>query len=376
VKALHLIKATGIAGAETHLLSLLPALRGQDVECGVVLMEDPQKPQRSFRERLEQSGIPVATLPIRWHLDPALPANLDAVLRKAPFDILHAHLPHGEVYGEIAMRAFPSRRFVVSRHNDDRFRRWLPMRPVFAPSLRRADRIIAISQSLRRFLIEVEKAAAEKVEVIPYGLDAESFSREGHPGAFRAEIGARENPLVGFIGRLTGQKGVDVLLRAFALVERHHPTVKLILAGEGPDRPALARLAKSLGLRRVMFLGWREDAADIMADIDLLVVPSRWEGFGLVALEAMAMGKPVVASNVSALPEIVAHAETGLLVSPGDAAELAEAMMAILSDTKRAAEMGRAARERVLKEFPVERMARRMSGLYKQLEATSQDGKE
>jgi len=376
VKVLHLIKVTGIAGAETHLLALLPALRERDIDCGVLLMEDPRRPQPNFRERLEQSGIPVETLPIRWHLDPALPANLDVLLRKSPFDILHAHLPHGEVYGGIAMRAFPSRWFVVSRHNDDRFRRWLPMRWVFASSLRRADRIIAISQSLRRFLIEVEKAPADKIEVIPYGLDAEAFSRAAHPGAFRAEIGARENPLVGFIGRLTGQKGVDILLRAFALVERCHPTVKLILAGEGPDRPALSRLAKSLGLQRVMFLGWRDDAADILADIDLLVVPSRWEGFGLVALEAMAMGKPVVASNVSALPEIVVPGQTGLLVPHGDAEELAEALGSILTDPKRAAEMGRAGRERVLKEFPVERMAKRMSGLYKQLEATSQDGKE
>jgi glycosyltransferase involved in cell wall biosynthesis len=367
MRALHLIKATGIAGAETHLLALLPALRQQKIECSVILMEDPRIPQHHFRELLEQSGIPVETLPIRWHLDPTLPANLDGVMRRAPFDILHAHLPHGEVYGEIAMRSFPSRRFVISRHNDDRFRRWLPMRWVFASSLRRADRIIAISQSLRRFLVEVEKAPANKIEVIPYGLDPESFARDAHPGAFRAEIGARENPLVGFIGRLTGQKGVDILLRAFALVERRHPTVELILAGDGPERPALSRLAQSLGLQRVMFLGWRADAADVLADLDLLVVPSRWEGFGLVALEAMAMGIPVVASNASALPEIVAPGQTGLLVSPGDAGELADAITTILSGPKRAAEMGRAGRERVRTEFPVERMAKRTSDLYHSL---------
>jgi glycosyltransferase involved in cell wall biosynthesis len=364
---IHLIKATGIAGAEAHLLALLPALRGQDVECRVILMEDPRRLQTNFRKQLEHSGIPVETLPIRWHLDPTLPANLDEVLRKSHFDILHAHLPHGEVYGEIAMRAFPSRRFVVSRHNDDRFRRWLPLRWVFAASLQRADRIVAISQSLRRFLIEVEKAPGDKIEVIPYGLDVESFSRDIHPGAFRAEIGARENPLVGFIGRLTGQKGVDILLRAFALVERRHPAVKLILAGDGPDRQALMRLTKSLGLQRVMFLGWRDDAVDILADLDLLVVPSRWEGFGLVALEAMAMGKPVVASNVSALPEIVIPGQTGQLVSPGDAGELAEAILAILSNPTRAAEMGRAGRGRVRKEFPVERMAQRTADLYHSL---------
>lgn len=367
LSVIHLIKATGIAGAEAHLLSLLPALRQQGVECAVVLMEDPRRPQNEFRARLEASGIPADMLPIYWHLDPTLPARLAGVLHRSPFDILHAHLPHGEVYGEVAMRSFPYGKFIVSRHNEDRFRRWPPMRWAFRPSLRRADRIIAISQSVRHFLIEVERVPAEKIEVIPYGLNAEAFAREAHPGAFRREIGARDVPLAGFIGRMTAQKGVDVLLRAFALVEKRHPTVKLILAGDGPDRRALMCLAKTLDLQRVMFLGWRSDASGILADIDWLVVPSRWEGFGLVVLEAMAMGKPVVASKVSALPEIVAQGETGLLIDPGSVEELADAMIAILSDSKRAAEMGRVGRERVRKEFPRELMTRRTAELYKKL---------
>jgi glycosyltransferase involved in cell wall biosynthesis len=116
-----------------------------------------------------------------------------------------------------------------------------------------------------------------------------------------------------------------------------------------------------------MFLDWRTDAANILADIDLLVVPSRWEGFGLVTLEAMAMGKPVVASRVSALPEIVVPGETGLLLTPGSVEELADAIMKILSDPKHAAHMGCAGKERVRKEFPVERMARRTAELYRSL---------
>jgi glycosyltransferase involved in cell wall biosynthesis len=364
VKVVHLLKAAGIAGAETHLLSLLPALRGEGIDSSVILLEDPRREQRVLRERLERSGIPVRTLPIRWHIDPWLPAGLEDLLRGSPFDILHAHLPHAEVYGELAMRSFPSAAFVVSRHNDDRFRRWLPLRWVFAPSIRRAGRIIAISESVKRFLVEVERAPAEKIDVIPYGMDADSFAREAHPGAFRREIGAGEHPLVGFIGRMTAQKGVDVLLRAFALVQRRHPTATLILAGDGPDRPAVMRLALSLGLERVMFLGWRTDTADILADIQLLAMPSRWEGFGLVALEAMAMAKPIAASRVSALPEIIVDGETGLLATPGSVEELADAITAILSDPKRAAAMGRAGRDRVRAEFPVKRMAQSTAAAY------------
>jgi glycosyltransferase involved in cell wall biosynthesis len=375
MKVLHLLKAAGIAGAETHLLALLPALRGQGVDSSVVLLEDPRRPQDVLRDRFERERIPVLALPIRWHLDPALPACLNNILGREPFDILHAHLPHGEVYGEIALRDFPSRPFVISRHNDDRFRRWLLLRWLFTPSLRRAGRIIAISQAVRRFLIDVEGAAAEKVEVIPYGLDADTFGRGAHPGAFRREIGIGDEPLIGFVGRLTRQKGVDVLLRAFAQVKTSHPKARLILAGDGPDRPALAALAQSLGLERAMFLGWRNDAADILADVDLLAVPSRWEGFGLVALEAMALGKPVVASRVSALPEIIVQDETGLLVSPGDHRKLAEALRSLLSNPQRAVKMGHAGEARVRKEFPVERMARRTVEVYKKIAIAPKDGK-
>jgi glycosyltransferase involved in cell wall biosynthesis len=371
IRSVHLLKATGIAGAETHLLALLPALRSQGVDSKVLLLEDPRRPQTELRSRFERERIPVITLPIRWHIDPALPALLYDALLREPFDVLHAHLPHGEVYGEIALRAFPGRGLVISRHNDDAFRRRRILRWVFAPSLRRAGRIIAISQAVRSFLVEVEGAAADKVAVIPYGLDAEAFARTAHPGAFRREIGALREPLVGFVGRLTRQKGVDVLLRAFAQVEKVFPTARLILAGDGPDRPALAALAKSLGLQRVMFLGWRGDAADILADVDLLAVPSRWEGFGLVALEAMALGKPVVASRVSALPEIVVPEETGLLASPGDPGELAEAIRMLLSDPRRAAGMGRAGRDRVECEFPVGRMAGRTAEVYRTLSTDS-----
>jgi glycosyltransferase involved in cell wall biosynthesis len=367
VRVLHLLKAIRIAGAERHLLLLLPALRDCGVETNVLLLEDPGQPQNLFRAHLEDGGSTVRTLPIHGHLDLRLPIALHEVLSQESFDILHAHLPHGEVYGEAALRSFPSRPFVITRHNDDRFRRWLPFQWVFAASLRRAGRVIAISNSIRRFLIEVEKVSPEKIETIPYGLDADAFAHSAHPGGFRRSSGMQDTPLVGFIGRLNRQKGVDILLRAFALVELRHPTARLVLAGDGPDRVRLARTAKSLGLRRVDFLGWRNDAVDILADIDLLVMPSRWEGFGMVALEAMALSKPVVASRVSALPEIIVPGETGRLVEPDRPEELAEAVLSILSDPARAAEMGRAGRRRALSEFPVERMARHTAEVYRAL---------
>jgi glycosyltransferase involved in cell wall biosynthesis len=157
-------------------------------------------------------------------------------------------------------------------------------------------------------------------------------------------------------------------------VERKHPAARLLIAGDGPDRRILEALAQSLGLRQAVFLGWRNDAANIMADVDLLAVPSRWEGFGLVTLEAMALAKPVVASHVSALPEIVVPGETGLLVRAGDFGGLADSIDSLLADPQRATVMGRVGRDRARREFTVERMAQRTADVYRNLVSLPKKG--
>jgi glycosyltransferase involved in cell wall biosynthesis len=323
IRSLHLLKATGIAGAETHLLALLPALREQSVESALLIMEDPRRPQTDFAARAEAQGVATARMAIRAHLDPGVVRRIQNAISELEgrgsgrsFDLLHAHLPHAELYGERAARAFPGMHFIISRHNDDRFRRWPLLRPVFAASLRRAERIIAISRAIAGSLTSLEHVPPAKIEVVHYGLAGELFAAGATPGRLRAELGLHDEPLVGFVGRMVTQKGVEVLLRAFAEVCRALPAVHLVLAGDGRRMDEMRARAGSLKLANSHFLGWRADIADIMADIDVLAMPSRWEGFGLVALQAMALARPVVASRVSALPEIIEDRVTGLLVPP------------------------------------------------------------
>ncbi len=124
-------------------------------------------------------------------------------------------------------------------------------------------------------------------------------------------------------------------------------------------------LAGRLGLANAHFLGWRGDIASFMADVDVLAVPSRSEGFGLVVLQAMALARPVVASRVTALPEVVEHGQTGMLVPPDDPASLARALTEVLLSPQRGAEMGRAGRSRLDREFTLERMAERTARVYR-----------
>ncbi|OGO46334.1 MAG: hypothetical protein A2Z30_07005 [Chloroflexi bacterium RBG_16_64_43] len=374
LRSLHLLKATGIAGAETHLLALLPALREHEVESALILMEDPRRLQHEFVAQAEAAGIATARIPIRAHIDSGAVARIRhailALERRAaqgPFDLLHAHLPHAELYGAQAVRAFESMHFLISRHNDDRFRRSRLLRLVFAPSRRRAERILAISRAIAASLVSLEGVAREKIEVVHYGLDGEGFAAQASPGRLRTELGLQDEPLIGFVGRMVAQKGVDVLLRAFEAVRRKLPEAHLVLAGDGRQMQAMLSLARSLRMGKFHFLGWRSDIADIMADIDVLAIPSRWEGFGLVALQAMAMARPVVASRVSALPEIIENQITGMLVPPDDPAKLARALIEVLRMPERGAALGRAGNARLAREFTLDRMAETTARIYREV---------
>jgi glycosyltransferase involved in cell wall biosynthesis len=170
-------------------------------------------------------------------------------------------------------------------------------------------------------------------------------------------------PLIGTLARLVPQKGLDVLLEAFARVP---PPARLVIAGAGTLRPVLeARAVMPDLVGRVAFLGPRADSAAVMAALDLFVLPSRWEGFGLVLLEAMAAGRAIVASRVSAIPEVVAEGETALLVPPDDPGALAAAIVALLDDPARRQAMGAAGRARVRQEFAPDRLVRATLDLYR-----------
>jgi len=374
LRALHLLKATGIAGAETHLLALLPALRDFEVTSALLIMEDPRLPQGEFAARAEAAGVPTARVPISAHIDPFVVRRLRRAMGGleqrgpggAPFDLLHAHLPHGEVYGAHVARAYPRMHFLITRHSDDHFRRSRLLRPVFAPPLQLAERIIAISHAVARSIMALEGVPPAKIEVVHYGLAGEAFAGTARRGSLRAELGLIDEPLIGFVGRLVTEKGVDVLLRAFAEVVRDMPRAHLALAGDGRLMGEMRALAGSLGLARAHFLGWRGDIASLMADVDVLAVPSRSEGFGLVVLQAMALARPVVASRVTALPEIVEPGQTGTLVPPDDPASLARALTEILQSADRGAALGRAGRSRLEREFTLERMASHTAQVYRE----------
>jgi glycosyltransferase involved in cell wall biosynthesis len=256
---------------------------------------------------------------------------------------------------------------VSSRHNDNHFRRRFPIRQVNQVLWRMADAGIGISDAIARFNIEVEGAPAGKMHRIYYGLEAtKPLDRASARAALTAEIGLPEDGvLVAMVCRLIEQKGVSYGLRAFVRVAQQHPNAHLLIAGEGPLRTALESEASALGIKnRVHFLGWRGNIPALMAALDIFLMPSLWEGFGLVLLEAMAQAIPVIATRVSAIPEIVINDETGLLVPPRDAEALASALENLLSDKPLRQYMGLQGQDRLETEFSAARMITETKTLY------------
>ena len=299
-------------------------------------------------------GLESVRLPCPRDIDPVLLRRVRRELARLRPDIVHTHLVHGDVYGGLGAGAVP---VVSTKHNDDPFRRG-PFRHVERLLTRRARRVIAISEALRRYCVQAVGLPAEKIEVVPYGLDDLPAPWGEGPDVSLPD----EARILLCVSRLAEQKGVDVAVRALAQVREIEPRAVLVVLGEGPER---ARLAAD----GVFLPGRVGDVASWYRRAELLVHPARWEGFGLALLEAMLAAKPVVATRVSAAPEIVVDGETGVLVPPDDAEALAEAVLGLLADPTRAAAMGEAGLARAQSEFSVARMAERTAAVYASVSA-------
>ncbi len=254
---------------------------------------------------------------------------------------------------------------VVTAHN------LMPLRPSLAGALglrltlREVSRWIAITEAVKRSL-EAVGAAPSSIRVIPNGVDPAAF-RRGHREEERHALGIPPDaPLVAIIARLEPNKGVDLGLRAFAMLRRGVPAAHLAIIGDGPDRAALESLARELGLRSaVRFTGWRENATALLSVADACLIPSRSEGQSLVALEAMALRVPVVAAAVGGLPEMVRHGETGLLAPAGDVGAMALGLSRLLKEPALRRRVVMTAEREVHLRWSEARMVRRTAELYR-----------
>jgi glycosyltransferase involved in cell wall biosynthesis len=353
---LHVQKVAGISGSEAHLLQLLPDLRRRGWDIRFLMLHEEEPGAWEFARALELGGVPVDAIPMHVDVDPGTFGRVLAYLLKARPTILHTHLVHADAYGQTAgmLAGVPVR--LSTKHGFNEFREGR----IFALGDRAigtlAHRQIAISRGLARYLAETEGFPESEFEIVHYGMAAGP-----EPEPYRGDV-----PRFLCVGRLIPIKGHVVLLRAFRQVLDARPDVRLDIAGRGVLEHGLKDLARELELGdAVRFLGHVTPVQGAIEDSLAVVVPSLGEGFGMVALEAMERGRPVIAASIGGLEDIVREGETGLLVPPGEAEPLAEAMLALASDPARAAAMGVEARRRALERFPEDRCTDRTEEVYR-----------
>ena len=369
LRILHVITSLDVGGAQKHLLSLVTGLRRRGHTADVAFFKNP-----SMIAPFTKSGARIYDLSAPGTFSPMLVPRLIGILRRGRYDVVHTHLLKADSYGTLAgvLAGTPVR--IASKHNDERALLKPPVAVVHGLISRLDHRVVVLSDYVGRYINGVGMVDRGRITRVYYGLPASSAATPEVGPRLRAELGiSPETPLVSTVGRLTEQKGLLYLLEAMAMVRQRRPEARLLVVGDAQDgrdeyKQELLQARSRLELQEsVIFTGVREDVPAVMQAIDLFVMASLWEGFGLVFLEAMAAAKPIVATRVSAVPEVVEEGVTGLLVPPRDPKALAEAMLSLLADRELARSMGRAGLLRLQERFTEERMVDEIEELYLEL---------
>jgi glycosyltransferase involved in cell wall biosynthesis len=367
VRILHVQKVSGVGGSERHLLSLLPALAEAGAEVRMFVAATGRSEE--FTDRLRDAGVAYSIMPAGPDANPRLVAALRREIQTYRPTVVHTHLVHADLHGLLAARAtgVPG---VSSVHGTPSFYLHEPYRMARRIAGRWSIRTIAISEHVRRFVERMRFARPGTARMVHYGIDASGWqSLNGERTATRESLGVADGEVVlGIASRLIAGKGHLTLLDACESAFREAPHLRLLIAGDGPLRDELARRIDQLGLReRAHCLGFIADIRSFMGACDALVFPTQpelSEGFGLAALEAMAAARPVIATRVGSLPEVVSDEVTGLLVEPQDVAALAAALVRLAEDPAIRREFGEQGLTRANAEFSLTAMIQRTLSVY------------
>ena len=352
VRVLHVVRPAA-GGIRAHVSALCSEQSRRGLRVGIA---SPQ-PIPTRDGACAHHRVPIAARP--HLLDIAAWRALARVAQR--YDLVHAHGLRGAwIAGPVARRVGAP--FVFTAHN---------LAPFPSPTVRLLLRwavgknaaVIAVSHAVARSLAPY---GIDAPHVIPGGIDAEAFARDAAPDRARAALGLAPGALlVAAVGRLAPEKGFASLVAAASRIGRE-TGAQVAIAGDGPLRDELARLAHAGG-DAARLIGYTDRPADLLAAADVVVAPSIQEGLGLAPIEAMALGKPIVATRVGGLTEVVEDGTTGLLTDAGDAESLADAVIALLRDPQRRQAMGEAGRRRATEAFSLKGMADATEALYREV---------
>jgi glycosyltransferase involved in cell wall biosynthesis len=364
IRVLHTITGLRIGGAERLVVAATAGLPRARFESAVCCLAE----RGPLADEAERSGSPVwciGEFPGLRH--PLAFRRLVGTIASFRPHIVHTHLQSANLYGRLAAILTGVPIIVSTEHNvyASKPRRYIAVERMLA---RRTRALIAVSAEVRRSLAEQLRIDPRGIRLIHNGVPDRQPSPD-RVRKLRARIPGLPGELVlGSVASLTPKKGLVFLIRALAMLAARGRPASLVVAGEGPNRQRLESLAAELGVSgRVLFLGDSRHVEDVFDAIEVFVLPSLVEGLPLALLEAMRAGKPVVATSVGGVPEVVTSDVNGLLVEPGNTEQLADAIELMARSPELRATLGSRARETVEREFTERQYLTTLASLYDEL---------
>ncbi|MBU0476961.1 glycosyltransferase [bacterium] len=353
----YLITDLDIGGAEKMLFELVKRIDKDKFMPEVGCL----KGKGIVGKKLEALGIKVRCFHIEkpWHIYKLL--GISFFLKQGHFDILHSYLFHANIIGRVCGRMAGIPIIISSIRVCEKkklYHLWMDRITNWMVNLE-----ICVSKGVKNFTIEKAGIPEHKLKIVENGI----------PDSFLDAVTSYRNKkahslIVGTVARLSEQKGIEYLLYASERVIKQFPDITFIIAGKGPLASQLEELSGKLNIsRNVKFIGFRKDIPELLSVIDIFVLPSLWEGMPNVVLEAMAAGKPAIATDTGGSKDIIDNNINGVLVEPENSEALAEAILKLLKNPDERERLGKAAEQRVKEKFPIDKMVSKTEQIYTRL---------
>jgi glycosyltransferase involved in cell wall biosynthesis len=352
MRIVHINSESSWGGGEAQTCHLICGLQGRGIENALIA-----PPGSQIARRIAEKGVRVIEQSMHGEWDVAAIVRLTRILRELRPDVLQLHTSHAHALGLLAGRLAGVKSIVATRRMDLAIKG-----PLAALKYRRVDRVVAISEIVQSMLLAAG-VPQHRVTLIYSAVDCP----EPYPqGDLRVELGLdSQTSVIGTAATLTKRKGHKYLFEAVRTLKERFPRLRLLVAGEGPQESELRELAPRLGLdKEIVFLGFRRDIPQLLNTLDAFALASLKEGLGVALLEAACAGRPIVATNVGGIPEIIKDGETGLLVPPADSRSLAEKLAYLIEHPEQARRLGANARAFVRDRFSVKVMVESYVRLY------------
>jgi len=370
-KILYVIANLSYGGGEKVFAQLIRGLNREQYEVWVACL-----PEGKFIEEIQDTKTHLEPIDLSNRYNPKTTLRLSNMIKKNDIQIVHTQGSRGNFFGRFAAHfakvpiIISSLALLITRdsHSDvNKLKRKVYIQfDKFTSTY--VDCFLVLSEFHREALISDYKIEPCRITKVYNGIELDEFeSGNGYPIMEEFNVSS-SNPLIGIIGRLVFEKGLPFLLQAIPKVTEIFPDARFLIVGDGPLRTELEDLVSRLNIyENCIFTGFRRDIPDILSAIDMLVMSSLYEGMPMVILEAMAASRPIIATNVGGIPELVKDGETGILVLPKDVDALAESIIHLLKSKEKAKQMGLAGRKRVEEHFDVNVMVRKTEEVYQEL---------